>query len=436
MLKNIPKSNVSKRDFKVYKKFFASHVDYPVLKIYDKSSVYHTGSGMFDSDVFERTVSGSINDSFHKYPMYQSLKHKYFTDNGLLGMFGNITDMSDFNNERIIDDTLFVIPVTQSRVGEGIKPGSVKLYSDQLNSGSLLYDDGLGNLVGERKEYSFISADFGSFGTGSLSNNGNLDKGVYLYLSDTNATHSVKLSYGLDLMDPQMTLTLEGDTDVRTLVRWDMYTNDIGGEYITGSSDIRTQGNISFTEPLNFLGTDLKPLHYGNVFYSDGLITVNTHDVHNDATLEDFTTYDLEYRSTKTIHELEVLCQVGECEFNYSQNPSAVDVTLSGSYLFPYTPIDQRDPNMAYLAVMPIKVVEDIKQVNGYTSSYDGTTTGSWDDYYTNALTDPTGSYLTTFVSTIGLYDDNNNLVAVAKLPKPIKNYPDMDLNFIVRIDL
>jgi hypothetical protein len=34
------------------------------------------------------------------------------------------------------------------------------------------------------------------------------------------------------------------------------------------------------------------------------------------------------------------------------------------------------------------------------------------------------------------LYDDNNNMVAVAKLPKPIKKYPDMAVNFIVRMDL
>jgi hypothetical protein len=432
MLKNIPKSNVSNREFKVYKKFFASHNDYPVLKLYDKSSAYHTGSGMFDSDVFERTVSGSINDSFHKYPMYQSIKHKYLTDNGLLGMFGTITNMSDFNNERIVDETMFVIPITQSRVGEGIKPGSVKLYSDQLNSGSLLYDDGNGNLVGERKEYSFLSADFGSFGTGSLSNNGNLDRGVYLYLNDTNVTHSIKLSNNLDLMNPEMTLTLEGDTDKRTLVRWDMFTNDIGGEYITGSSDIRTQGNISFTEQLNFLGSELKPLHYGNVFYQDGLVVVTTHDVHNDVSLEDVTTYDLQYRSTKTIHELEVLVQAGDCEFNYSQNPSAVNVSLKDSYDFQITGV----PNVFPAGTKKIKEVLDITQVSGYTSSYDNSTTGSWDDYYNKTLTDPTGSYLSTFVSTIGLYDDNNNLVAVAKLPKPIKKYPDMAVNFIVRMDL
>ena len=151
--------------------------------------------------------------------------------------------------------------------------------------------------------------NFGSFGTGSLSNNGDLSRGVYLRVSDTSVTESILLSSDLDLMEPDMTLTVEGDTDDRTLVRWDMFTNDIGGEYISGSSDIRTQGTIEFTEPLNFLTSQLKPIQYGNVLYQDGIDDITTHDVHNDDSLEDISTYELEYRSTKTINELEVLVQ-------------------------------------------------------------------------------------------------------------------------------
>jgi len=445
MLKNIPKSNVSNRQFKVYKKFNATHAEYPVLKIYDKSSDFHTGSGMFDSDNFERTVSGSITSSFHKYPMYQSIKHKYFTDNGLINMFGAITDMSDFSNERRIDETLFLIPITQSRYGDEIKPGSVKFTSPQLASGSVLVDDKKGNLVGTRKKYQFLDADFGSFGTGSLSNDGDLSRGVYLRVSDTSVTESILLSSDLDLMEPEMTLTVEGDTDDRTLVRWDMFTNDIGGEYISGSSDIRTQGTIQFTEPLNFLTSKLKPIQYGNVLYQDGIVAITTHDVHNDDTLEDISTYELEYRSTKTINELEVLVQAGSCEFNYSQNPSAVEVTLSGSYDFTPTPIGPRRFGRPPLnwdsEPRKIKYVQDISRVSHYTGSVTSSVTndyvsGSWDDYYSKALTDPTGSYLTTFITTIGLYNDRGDLVATAKLPKPIKKYPDMDVNFIVRIDL
>jgi hypothetical protein len=48
---------------------------------------------------------------------------------------------------------------------------------------------------------------------------------------------------------------------------------------------------------------------------------------------------------------------------------------------------------------------------------------------------DPTGSYLAPYITTIGLYDDNNQMVAVAKLAHPIKSYPDYPLNFIIRFD-
>ena len=49
--------------------------------------------------------------------------------------------------------------------------------------------------------------------------------------------------------------------------------------------------------------------------------------------------YRLTYKSTKTIHETEVLVSVNEGQFNYSQNPSAVDVTLNNSYDFTTTAV-------------------------------------------------------------------------------------------------
>jgi hypothetical protein len=42
---------------------------------------------------------------------------------------------------------------------------------------------------------------------------------------------------------------------------------------------------------------------------------------------------------------------------------------------------------------------------------------------------------LTPFITTIGLYDDECNLLAVAKLPNPLKSLPDIPINFIVRFD-
>ena len=427
MLKNIAKSNVQQRSFKVYKKFYASEGDYPVLKLYDKTSSLHSASGSFDASSFEKTISGSVINSYHKHPMYKSIRHKYFLQNDLVKMFGNINNLYDFANERRLEETIYVIDIDQMKYGEGIKPSSIALTSPQVASGSLVSDDGKGNLYSKTTEYNWIRADFNQF-------TNNFSKGIDIVFSDTNTDPlniRAQQPYGVDFQNPLIKLTYEGDTDDRTIQRMDAYTDTIQ----TGS-----QGTISIAEGLNFLGSGLEQIQVGNVFYADGLIMFTTLSEG-----EDITDYDLEYRSTKTVHELEVLCQAGDCEFNYSQNPSAIDVTVSGSYTFVPTPIGPRrfgrPPRNWDSEPIKIKQVTTIDRTAEYYGSVTSSVTndyvtGSWDDYYNYSLTDPTGSYLTTFVSTIGLYDDNNNLVAVAKLPKPIKKYPDMAVNFIVRMDL
>jgi hypothetical protein len=427
MLKNIAKSNVQQRSFKVYKKFYASEGDYPVIKLYDKSSALHAQSGSFDANTFERTISGSIIDSYHKHPMYKSIRHKYFIQNDLVKMFGPISNLYDFSNERRLEETIYVIDIDQIKYGEGIKPSSISLTSPQIASGSEVTDDGKGVLRARTTEYQWTRMDMNQF-------QNNFSKGVDIVFVDNNTqpiTIRAQQPYGIDFNNPLVKLTWEGDTDDRTIQRMDAFTDTLQ----TGS-----QGQITIAEGLNFLGSGLENVQIGNVFYADGLIVFTTLAEQE----EDVTDYDLEYRSTKTIHELEVLCQAGDCEFNYSQNPSAIDVTVSGSYTFRPTPTGpkrfgrRRNWDSEPIRIKEITTIDRTAEYYGsVTSSETGDyVTGSWDDYYNYSLTDPTGSYLTTFVSTIGLYDDNNNMVAVAKLPQPIKKYPDMAVNFIVRMDL
>ena len=424
MLKNIAKSNVQQRSFKVYKKFYASEGDYPVIKLYDKSSALHAQSGSFDANTFERTISGSIIDSYHKHPMYKSIRHKYFIQNDLVKMFGPISNLYDFSNERRLEETIYVIDIDQIKYGEGIKPSSISLTSPQIASGSEVTDDGKGVLRARTTEYQWTRMDMNQF-------QNNFSKGVDIVFVDNNTqpiTIRAQQPYGIDFNNPLVKLTWEGDTDDRTIQRMDAFTDTLQ----TGS-----QGQITIAEGLNFLGSGLENVQVGNVFYADGLIVFTTLAEQE----EDVTDYDLEYRSTKTIHELEVLCQAGDCEFNYSQNPSAITTTLSGSYNFTESEIREGSRMVRNARTRSIKEITTIDRLNEFHGSVTSSVTnefatGSWDDYYNYTLTDPTGSYLTTFVSTIGLYDDNNNMVAVAKLPKPIKKYPDMAVNFIVRMDL
>lgn len=141
----------------------------------------------------------------------------------------------------------------------------------------------------------------------------------------------------------------------------------------------------------------------GNIFYDRGLIVI-AKDIVSGSVLSQFT---LNFRSTKTIFENEIFLSVLENEFNVSQNPSAVDY----------------DGTIGRIKLHNIRSTINPLKVGGFA------------DYLYSGSVDPTGSYLAPYITTIGLYDNELNMVAVAKLPQPIKSLPDYPINFIVRFD-
>ena len=159
-------------------------------------------------------------------------------------------------------------------------------------------------------------------------------------------------------------------------------------------------GAIAVTDDGNSNLIDSASNHKGNVFYDRGLIVL-TEGITEDTTIGSF---ELKYRSTLTIYENEVFLSVNENEFNISQNPSAYDGTNK----------------------IKLKTIQ---------STIEPTKFGGFGDYDYSSSVDTTGSYLAPFITTIGLYDNELNMVAVCKLPKPIKSLPDYPLNFIVRFD-
>jgi len=143
----------------------------------------------------------------------------------------------------------------------------------------------------------------------------------------------------------------------------------------------------------------------GNIFYDRGLVIL-TRDVVSGSVLSQYT---LDFRSTKTIYENEILLTVLESEFNVSQNPTAVDYDADGTF-------------------------GKIK-LHNIQSQVDSTVFSGFGEYDYSSSLDTTGSYLAPYITTIALYDNDLNMVAVAKLPQPIKSMPDYPLNFIVRFD-
>lgn len=118
----------------------------------------------------------------------------------------------------------------------------------------------------------------------------------------------------------------------------------------------------------------------GNIFEKQGLGVISTIDYrYHDILNYPFTA---SYKSTVTIHELGVTAKIDQGDFNMSTN-----VTLT------------KDDNQTY---------------RGFVS----------------------GSDFSPYITSIGLYNDAGQLLAIGKLAQPIKKRNDVDVNFLIRIDL
>jgi hypothetical protein len=152
----------------------------------------------------------------------------------------------------------------------------------------------------------------------------------------------------------------------------------------------------------------------GNIMYDRGFVILT-----KDTPSGSLTDFRIEYNSTQTIYENEIFISVLENEFNFSQNRTAlIDADYeTGSLIthgqYSYSPhYSQSYTNLRSAKVNPL-----------------------FNHYDVSSSLDPTGSYLAPFITTIGLYDNELNMVAVAKLARPMKSLPDYPLNFIIRFD-
>lgn len=311
MLKEIPKSDIVVRPFKVYKEWTLDESDITALYGTEQSDLYDADTDVKNSNgISKRTLYDSIKSQFYLNPSTASIVTE-------VGKRESYTS----TNERVIGDTIGVISIPQEYYGEGVKIGSLTV------------------------EYGSITA-----------------------------------------------------------------TDDGNSNLIDSASNVK-----------------------GNIFYDRGLIVL-THAITDGSSLSSF---DISYRSTMTIYENEIFLSVLENEFNVSQNPTAVyevggttktiSITKPGSRL-----VDQEYVSQSIYQAGSKYIKNEAHPI---VSSINGSSVGSFDDYVVSSSIDQTGSYLAPFITTIGLYDDTNNMVAVAKLPQPIKSLPDYPVNFIVRFD-
>ncbi len=163
----------------------------------------------------------------------------------------------------------------------------------------------------------------------------------------------------------------------------------------------------------------------GNVFYNDGVIVITeTGSYSTVGTGTGSDGFSLKLESSQTIYEREYVCKVTEEEFQHTTNRS-LKVDYSGSVAFSGSAFSSSFSNTVHDG-FPYDII-------GYaTSSYK---TSREYEIGTKLIGESTHSEFATYVSTIGLYNDQNELLAVGKTAKPIKNDKELALTFVVRFD-
>ena len=114
--------------------------------------------------------------------------------------------------------------------------------------------------------------------------------------------------------------------------------------------------------------------------------------------------FTVSFKNEHIIYENEVRCLVEESDFNLSYNPTLL---ASGSQY----------------------IVTSGSQASGSVYILTGSIDSTIKDF-------ATGSTFYTYATTLGLYNDNDELLAVAKFGKPIMMSPDTDITFVVKYDV
>lgn len=160
----------------------------------------------------------------------------------------------------------------------------------------------------------------------------------------------------------------------------------------------------------------------GNVFYKEGLMVVNQQGSYKDVGFG--TGYTLEHQATHKIQEYEYVLRAPAGEFNMSSNISTTK-DRAGLIRVPQTGSVGEDRSWVYNLFPP----GDQPTLSG---------TGSFATKYTPAshsINEITGSTWYPYVTQIGLYDDEGDLIAVAKPGQPVKLSSTLSTTFVVRFD-
>lgn len=374
----------------------------------------HFALGENDVTLFD-SVSDSVSGGQFNKLTYRSIKQLYYSNStSSIDTSGSFEyyPQSTLHFTRSLEDTAALILIPKSVYGQNIHPGTFKFIS---GSDFKIEDDGEGNLIASGSvTYTVVttssieetvtnttgSEEIGYNAIPSITQmdlNGSTAKGVdaeweliqvrwlgslatspYYLASGTlqtdNITDSGVLSH-LSFLDPT---TLSSDDD--SIIQFADNSGTAKTQFTFLSASISQSITLIEVYPSASIADGE---HLGNIFYSHGNAIITKNDIAARFYGQVLRSGSLEWQGSHTVYQHEYRCKVNESSLNYSQNPST---TQSGS------------DNTVYDFV--------------------------------------TGSYFQPYVTTVGLYNDSNELIAVGKLAQPVPKSRYTDMTFVVKFDV
>jgi hypothetical protein len=194
-----------------------------------------------------------------------------------------------------------------------------------------------------------------------------------------------------------------------------------------------------------YLTADASGSQVGNIFYKHGIVAITETGSYRRVGLTNGDDgFSFSFRSTHTIYQHQYNCKVMPSDLNKTMNISVTE-GYSGSisaatesitrYKY-FAPGDEPGPGFRYgdtthdglgPAVYGSATYWQFLGGQSFSKQYNAT------DTFNNFVTH---SDFAPYITNIGLYNDTNNLVALGKLARPIKNDLETPLNLVIRFDL
>jgi hypothetical protein len=119
--------------------------------------------------------------------------------------------------------------------------------------------------------------------------------------------------------------------------------------------------------------------------------------------------FGLDFEATSYTNTMTLFCHAPKGKYNFSNNPTSIDSSSAGQSITKYSVSDYtyKQPRL------PIK--------NVMSSSYSG-----YDEEFKRK----------TYISKIGIYDEDDNLIMIAALSKPVKKEENDEYTFKLTYDI